>query len=417
MEPQMTETADVVVVGAGIIGLNIAFQLARRSKLKIVVVDKGASVGEGSTGASSAVCRFKYSRDEMVMLARDGIHAYQNWPDYVGDPAPLAKYNHTGALWMCSDATASACDDVARLGLFGIRAEILDDDAIRNRFPAINPCPLQPDFETGEDHTCVAGGVHFLETDAGYVEPVDAAQDLVKACRARGVEIRFRSLVTGVRSANGAVNGLWVNDKEIACGIVVNAAGPWCRDIYEMAGVDCRWPLVPTRIQIVHIKRPPEVKGELPTCADPAGGIYFRPQNNGQQIVLWSVLEEDEKEAVNNPDDYAAYADDEFIMRKLHALHHRLPGLKITGAPSSYSGLYTINQSDVHPVIGETSVKGLYAANGFSGHGFKIAPAIGSMLARTIARANADAYETEVDAKFLAFDRLTIEIKTESVLA
>ena len=73
---------DVIIVGAGIIGLSIAWQLARRSSLKVLVLEKGLSVGEGSTGASSAVCRFRYSRDEMVHLARDGIHAYQNWPEY-----------------------------------------------------------------------------------------------------------------------------------------------------------------------------------------------------------------------------------------------------------------------------------------------------------------------------------------------
>ena len=413
----MTETADVVIVGAGIIGLNAAFQLARRSPLKIVVLEKGAGVGEGSTGASSAVCRFNYSRDEMVMLARDGAQAYQHWQDYLGDAAPIAKYIKTGALWICGDAKASADNDVARLKAFGIRAEALDNDAIKDRFPAVNPCPLQPDFETGDDHRCIAGGVHFLELDAGYVEPVDAAQDLVKACRARGVEVRFRAQVTDIQTLNGAVKSVRFNDTEIECGVIINAAGPWCRNIFDMAGIDCSWPIVPTRIQIVHINRSPEIKGDLPACADPAGGIYFRPQNNGQQIVLGSVLEEDEKEAVKNPDDFANYADDAFMMKALHALQHRLPALKITGAPSGYSGLYTINQKDVHPVVGETAVKGFYAANGFSGHGFKIAPAIGSLLARLITNTESDNFETQIEPAFLSINRKPIDVATKSVLA
>ena len=207
------------------------------------------------------------------------------------------------------------------------------------------------------------------------------------------------------------------NDREIDCGVIVNAAGPWCRAIFEMAGVNAHWPLVPTRIQIVHLTRPPEIVGDIPTCADPAGGIYFRPQNSGQQIVLGSVLEEDETEAVENPDDFAQYADDLFIMNKLHALQHRLPALKITGAPAGYSGLYTVNQSDVHPIVGETPVSGFYAANGFSGHGFKIAPAIGSMLACLITGKSADDFETEVGPGFLSFGRDPIKIATKSVLA
>ena len=91
---------DVVIVGAGIIGLSIAWELARRSDLAIAVLEKGAGTGEGSTGASSAICRYRYSMDEMVQLASDGIGAYRDWQAYTGLSEPLAAFQNDSVLWM-----------------------------------------------------------------------------------------------------------------------------------------------------------------------------------------------------------------------------------------------------------------------------------------------------------------------------
>ena len=166
----------------------------------------------------------------------------------------------------------------------------------------------------------------------------------------------------------------------------------------------------------MHIDRPQEVTGDIPVCVDPGGGIYFRTQNRGQQIIAGSVLEADEREQVHNPDTFADYADDIFMQTKLHALHHKIPALSYEGNIRGYSGLYTINQSDVHPVVGPTPLEGFYAANGFSGHGFKLAPAIGSLLAQAITGEFRD-FDTGVDQRFLAWDREPIEVRSKSVLA
>ena len=182
-----------------------------------------------------------------------------------------------------------------------------------------------------------------------------------------------------IETAGGAVSGVRLaGGGTISCGTVVMAAGPWCVPFLERAGLGGRWPLEPTRIQIVHIDRPAELPGELPACVDMAGGIYFRPQNRGQQIIVGSVREEDEREAVGEPDDYARYVDDDFVRPVLHALQHRLRIGDIRGPVRGYSGLYTINRADMHPVVGATPVPGLHVANGCSGHGFKLAPAIGA---------------------------------------
>lgn len=413
----MTETADIVIIGAGIIGMNAALQLARRNAGKIVVLEKGNGPGEGSTGASSAVCRYKYTRAETLALARDGINAYQNWSEYLGLADPVAEFHRHGVLWFSDGRPDWPDEDVKRLASFGVRAEALDDRSLRERFPALNPCLIPPDFATGEPHRCRGGGRHLLELDGGYFDPVDAVQDLVRAARAHGVDVRFRSAVTGVDVDTGKVRGVRLKSGEaIACEALISASGPWCNFIFAAVGLTSPWPLKPTRIQIVHVDRPAEVAGDIPVSVDIGGGIYFRTQNRGQQIIVGSVREEDEQETVENPDDYAKYIDDEFAQRVLHALHHKIPALAYRGAVRGYSGLYTVNQTDVHPIVGKTPIAGFYVANGFSGHGFKLAPAIGSLLAQAITGARVS-FDTEVDPVFLAFDRAPIVLGSKNVLA
>ena len=408
---------DVVIVGAGIIGLSIAWELARRSDLAVAVVEKGASTGEGSTGASSAVCRYRYSLDEMVQLASDGIGAYRNWRAYTGLAEPQATFQNDSVLWMPGSDTQWADREHLRLQRLGIASEVLDDDALEERFPALSPCVIAPDTETGEAHECRGGGRHLLELDGGWMDPMSAAQDLVAACRARGVDVLFRSRVTGVEKQGGHVSGIRLDGGEfIATPMLINAAGPWCRDLHEAAGLDLRWDLKPTRIQVLYRDRPPELLGQIPVTADLEGGIYFRTQNRGQQLIVGSVLEEDEREVVTNPDEFDRDADEDFRHVKLHILHHRLPGLASRGKVLGYCGLYTMNRDDVHPVVGATEIEGFWVANGFSGHGFKLAPAIGSMVAAALT-GDRLASDTPIPIDFFAVDREPIRLESKTVLA
>ncbi len=408
---------DVAIAGAGIIGLSIAWQLARRSDLRIVVLEKGAAVGEGSTGASSAVCRFRYSADEMVRLAWDGISAYRHWAEYVELREPRAAFQADGVLWMPGGDTAWAETEHKRMQELGIRTEVLGDDDLAERFPALSPCTLSPDVETGEEHDCAGGGQNLFEIDGGCFDPVGAAQDLVEACRARGVHVRFRSRVDDIETGGGSIKGLTLADGErIATPLLINAAGPWCGRLFDMLGLDIGWDLKPTRIQVLYRDRPEELEGHIPVSVDMAGGIYFRTQNRGQQLIVGSVLEEDEREVVTNPDEFQAETDTDFELEKLHILHHRFPALPYRGQVRGYCGLYTVNRDDVHPILGPTEVDGFWVANGFSGHGFKIGPAIGSQFAQAITGEEAT-FDTDVPMEKFSVNRAPIELATKSVLA
>lgn len=413
----MSETVEVVVIGAGIIGLCTAYQLARRAAGRILVLEKGSGLGEGSTGASSAVCRFRYSRDEMVQLARDGIRAYQSWSEFLELKDPLAAYYREGVLWL-SDGDPDWPDrEVERLARFGISSAALDETQVRECFPALNPCIRAPDFSSGEPHECRYDGRHFLEIDGGYVEPTDALQDVLGAARACGVEVRFRSQVTGFKTKGERIAGVTLGDgDDVSCNTVVNASGPWANSLLSELDLANHWPLVPTRIQIAQVDWPEAVQGPIPVCADPISGIYFRSQSGRRHIIVGSVLEEDERERVGDPDNFYRAADDEFVRTKLHALQHRIPALQQFRGVRGYSGLYTMNATDTHPIVGSTPVDGFYVANGCSGHGFKLAPAVGSLLAQQITGRRVD-FDTHVDPAFLSFERSPIRLARKSVLA
>ncbi len=359
----------------------------------------------------------RYSIDETLLLARDGINAYRHWGAFTRLENPAADFHEDGVLWMPGGDREWADAEHRRMQAFGIASEVLDDTDIAERFPALSTCTLAPDLETGEAHDCVGGSRNLFEIEGGHVDPMAAASDLVEACRNAGVDVRFRSQVIGVAVAGGRVESVSLdNGDELATQLVINAAGPWCNRLTGMVGLELPWTLVPTRIQVMYRDRPEALQGHIPVTADLAGGIYFRTQNNGQQLVIGSVREEDEREAVADPDNFRTETDEDFEVLNLHVLHHRLPALPYSGRVRGYCGLYTTNREDVHPILGPTEVEGYWLANGFSGHGFKLAPAIGSMLAQALTGERRD-FDTDVPLSFLAVDREPIGLSSKNVLA
>jgi glycine/D-amino acid oxidase-like deaminating enzyme len=410
-------TADVVVVGAGIIGLSIAYQLARRRAGRVTVLEKGPAPAEGSTGASSAVLRQRYSHDEVIRLARDGVAAYRSWSEFTHLAEPRARFQHVGVLWMTGEPRERIAAECERLRSNGVAALALDARDLRERFPALSTCTVPLDLSGETEHRCLEGGPCLFEPDGGYTDPVAAAQDLLEAGRRDGVEVRLRSEVARIRSEGGRVNGVDLADRSgIDAPVVVNAAGPWCNRVNALAGVELPWALRPTRVQVLYRDWPDEVRGPLPVVGDLSSGIYFRPESRGQQILLGSTRPEDERERVADPDAFDRSVDPDFRGSKLHGLHHRLSSLPHRGRVAGLAGLYTINEQDVHPVIGPTALEGYLVANGFSGHGFKLAPSVGSLIAQHVTGRRV-ASDTEVPLVFLGVDRAPLVLREKSVLA
>jgi glycine/D-amino acid oxidase-like deaminating enzyme len=381
------------------------------------VLEKAGAVAEGSTGASSAVLRQRYTHDEVVRLARDGVAAYRGWRAFTGLARPRAEFQHAGVLWITGESRERVAADCERLRAHDVAALPLDAAELRERFPALSACARPLELDRDEEHVCAPGGPHLFEPDGGYTDPVGAAQDLAEAIVRDAGELRLRREVTAVRCAGGRVQGVDLDDgTQVDAPLVVNASGPWCNHVNALAGVKLPWTLRPTRVQIVFRERPAELPGPLPVAGDLASRIYFRPESRGQQILVGSTRAEDEQEEVRDPDDFDRGLDPDFRQQKLLGLHHRIPELPHRGRVRGLAGLYTWNEQDVHPVIGPAGPDGWVVANGFSGHGFKLAPMVGSLLARWITRDRVSD-DTDVPIDFFAVDRAPIVMQEKTVLA
>jgi glycine/D-amino acid oxidase-like deaminating enzyme len=410
------ETADIVIIGGGIMGMSIAYQVARRSTLSVVVLEKGAGLGEGSTGGSSAITRQRYTKAESVRIARDGNVVWRNWTEYTGLSDPVGRFHDIGVLWMMNESVAEVAADRDRLRAEGVDAVMVDAPELKTLYPGLSACMVPFDLTGDVEHECADGDAFLIERDTGFFDATGALLDVATAAAGAGVDVRMRSEVVDVNVAKGKVRGVVLADgASIDAGLVINAAGPWCNRINTMAGLDLDWSLVPTRIQVVYRALPPEVPRPIPVVGDAAGGVYFRPEAGGGQIILGSILEEDEIEAAD-PDSYNVAADRSFIDLKIHALHHRIPSLPYVGVPGGMASLYTVNRQDVLPIVGPTSIDGFAVANGFSGHGFKESQMIGSMMAQWITDERAD-FDTDVPMSFFAVDRDPIDIGDHTVLA
>jgi glycine/D-amino acid oxidase-like deaminating enzyme len=413
-------TADIVIVGGGIMGLQIAHQISRRDPRKIVILEKAPNVGEGSTGASCAVLRQRYTHDEMMTVSRDSLRAHRNWGAYTGLDEPRAKFSHSGVLWMLGESLADVEPLLRRMLRLGIDAAILDGAAVNERFPALSLCG-EPFDLTGEvEHECRDLDAFLYEADSGFFDPVSACQDLLDVVRAKGVEVRFNTAVTAIRTSGGKVDGVDLSDgTSIDAPVVINAAGPWAPRVAAMAGFDYKpWTIKPIRAQVIYREwDQTAVPGPLPVVGDASGGVYFRPEASGQNILVGSIREEDEREIVDDPDVFNNNIDAAFRDVKIHALHHRIPALPYRGQITGLAGMYTMNFDDVHSVVGPTDLEGFIVVNGFSGHGFKEAPAIGSMVARYLTGADADEWDTEVPIEFLSIKRKPISVAEKAVLA
>ena len=445
----------VGIIGAGIMGLNVALQLAKRGEREVLVLEKGRSLGEGSTGASSAVLRHLYTYDEMVQFAKDGYRAFTSWASYLETPEEqlAGRFTRTCGVWMTHDPASRVRANADRLARFQVPSSVLTMAQVAKRWPALNACTgalagHEGEGEKGdeEEHRCDGGEEMqvLVEENCGYFEPVDALEDLCAAVRRNGVRVEMGSGVTDIlRTSGGRVTGVRTRDgRRVDCGTVVNCAGPWTNEVLRMAGATVPFTLEPTRIQVVYrgmrlseqqtLGATDRQDAVLPFFVDVRSGIYLRPQLRQRQLIVSTIREEDEREGVPDAElDCFSRSVDPDVREKLrHALEHRLrsggEGL-LESQRKSYGqicGLYTINRQDFHPLIGPIEgCPGFIACNGFSGHGFKIAPAVGSMVAQMLSSkplsssSDASAFETTVDPSFFSPNRSPIPLERKGVLA
>ncbi len=354
------QSVDAVVIGAGINGASTAYNLAKRGYKNVALVER-FTIASGGTGKSAAIVRQHYSNEVLVKMVKRSRDVFEFFADEVGGSAGYAK---TGWFFFVpEEAVESFKKNIQMQQRLGVKTSIISKAEARSIAPQIDP----------ED----ADGIAY-EPDSGYADPYDSTMSYVQAARSLGVKLFQSSPVRGICVRQGRVEGVVSDKAEFSTPVVVNASGPWANVIGKMVGIT--YPIRVTREQEVLLR--PETPEQCPmvSVSDMCNAIYFHPF--GRDLLIGRGFPKEYEEV--DPDNYRESGDPEFVEEAVGRAANRVPALANAPILKGYSGLYDVTP-DWHPIIcGHQEVAGFFTAVGFSGHGFKLGPAVGESLAELI---------------------------------
>jgi sarcosine oxidase subunit beta len=355
-------TADVAIVGAGIVGASVAWHLRQLGVERVVLLEREAAAGLGSTGRATGGFRAQYATEINVRLSLLSREKLLRFHDQVGeDPG----YTPDGYLWL---ARTREQLDVLRAAQAVQHAAGLHEARILigGQIAQANPHVRSDDL----------AGAAFCPSD-GFVRPLQILRGYLK-----GADIRTRARVTGLRRSGPRIDAVELQDgTSVSCGSVVDAAGAWASDVARFAGVDL--PVAPLRRQVACTVETAALPAGMPLTIWVEDGFHLRVRD-GRVLLLWPTP--------GDPRDaYSTAVEPEWLDQVRRMTDARVPGLR--GVPietgRSWAGLYEMSP-DRHAILGAApGCENLYFANGSSGHGVMHAPALGQLLAEIIVHGGA----------------------------
>ncbi len=372
------QTADVVIVGGGIVGSSIAWHLAEAGCRNVLVIERESSQGKGSTGKSMGGVRAQFSTPVNIQMSLYSIPFYAEFDERLGHPA---GYRPQGYLFL---ATKPAHLDYLRtnmakqqaLGLKTVR--MMEAQEIRSMLPQLR----------SDD---VLGG-SFCSTD-GFVDPYSAMNGFMASAVEKGVTLWKKTEVTAVTIDEQGISGVETTRGPVGTRTLINAAGAWAAGVARMAGVDL--PVEPLRRMLVPSEPFDDFPHTSPMVIDMSNGFHFRPESRGF-LLAW-----------NDPEEKAGFNDTfepAFIEKILVRAANRVPVFEnlAINPKRAWAGLYEMSP-DHHAILGPApQVSGLFLANGFSGHGVMHAPSTGKILSDLILEGKTAIVD---DVSVLALDR------------
>ncbi len=362
----MTNAADVVIIGAGIVGASIAWHLAQAGCTNVVLLEREQQQGKGSTGKSMGGVRAQFSTDVNIRMSLYSIPFFAEFESALEHPS---GYRPQGYLFL-----ATAPEHLA----------MLRQNVARQQRLGLSQVRLISAQEAGE----IAPGVRmddvlgasFCPTD-GFVDPYSIMQGFTLRARDKGVTLRRGADVTAIERDSTGIAGVHTNGDFIPTRIVVNAAGPWAASVAKLAGLEI--PVRPLRRMLVPTEPCEQLDKALPMVIDMSNGFHFRPEGLGA-LLAW-----------NDPTEQ--YGDNtavepSFVEKILERAAARVPAFTDVevNPKRAWAGLYEMSP-DKHAILGEApDVPGFYLANGFSGHGVMHSPATGRILADVILTGKSD---------------------------
>jgi sarcosine oxidase subunit beta len=352
----------VLIVGGGVIGTSIAFALARRRAGRVVLLEK-AFLGAGSSGKSGAIIRQHYSNRLTASMAQKSLRVFEHFDDAVGGPPVFTR---CGMVLVVNERDRAGLDaNVAMQRELGIDVQLVSHQVLAD---------IDPNARLAEDE------IAAYEAEAGYVEAVQAVASFADAARRDGADVRLGVEVKNVVVEGGRVVGVDTNEGRYESGCVILATGPWTAQLARSTGVAL--PVEPCRTQVALFRRPPDFGRRGAVYGDFVQGIYFKP-THGEMIHAGSLAGEELKDPVD-PDDYNEAADGAWLPQIRQRLSRRYPTMHRSYGRGGFGALYAITP-DWHPILDRLpGLEGAYCAVGFSGHGFKLSPIVGQLMAELV---------------------------------
>lgn len=357
----MRQTADVVIIGGGVLGASLLYHLTTKGVRNAVLLEKG-ELASGSTGDSAAIVRQHYSNEVSIRLVKKSVEMFKNFPDLF-DGANV--FTNSGWFFLVPPEAGDKFEqNMAQLKRLGINTWEVSVAEAAKELPGLNP--------DGIGHIA-------YEPDAGYADPVGTVRAMVAKAVANGAEAHAHTAAQNIKLSGGRVSAVVTAAGEISTPVVVNAAGPWAKIVGQWAGLDL--PLQITREPEATF-RPPDGAARLRhPISNMVDRTYFRPMPDGTVLVGTGHPKESEPA---NPENYQREVDEKFISYVSERMAHRLPALAGGQFVKGWAGLYAVTP-DWNMILDQSpDVEGLYLAVGGSGHSFKIGPALGLCLAELI---------------------------------
>lgn len=365
----MSETADVVIIGGGIIGGSVAWHLARRQAGRILVLEKEKHTGRGATAYSAGGIREQFSSEINIRMSHYSLDVYGRFAEEMDQDI---DYKKAGYMFLASsEETASALRrNVDLQNRLGVESRLITPQEAQERVRDLHVDDLR-----------LAG---FNARD-GYVDPSSICQGYIQ--RGRDLEVEFRTgcSVTGLQVEGDRITGVITGDTVISTDVVVNATGPYLREIGSMAGVDI--PAHPYRRMLFITEKFSLSPQLVPLTIDMATGFYFRQEGEGLMIGLANAAE---------PSSYDTTLDWDYLPTILEHALHRIPTVENAEIGKGWAGLYDITP-DHHALLGAFPERpNLFLAGGFSGHGVMHAPAAGRVVSEMIVDGEATTLDVSV---------------------
>lgn len=365
-------TADIVIIGGGVMGASAAYHLAQRGMKNIVLLEKENFFGTGATGRCAGGVRYQFSTDINVKLSIESLPMIERFKEEIGQDV---SYRQCGYLLVATNEKEVAMfkHNVEMQNRLGVPTQLLSGDEVRARLPLMK-------FDDA-----LAGT--FNQKD-GTVDPNSVVMGYVTAAQKMGVKAISGAEVVGITVSGGNVDEVQTSLGGIKTRMILNAAGPWSGQISNMAGLQI--PVIPLRRQMFTTNPLKEVPEDFPFVIDFAKSLYFHREGEG---LLIGMSNQEEKPGFDQN------VDEDFELVNLEAAIDRMPLVEKASRASHWAGLYEVTP-DAHPIYGGTPINGFTLCTGFSGHGFMHGPISGKLMSEYI-----------LDGKFSSVDVSMLDLK------